>query len=400
MSSESQTAQFSPANESVTVNPSTSTMENQVNPSPTVESTAVKVEKEEDDPGNPPTHLDAFREWFDKKHNLLNVTWKHALVYLILSYVVNAIYFWALDDAGRQEFARVIFYIFGRIYNVVPVQFFLGALVFLSIGRWFQAYQTMLPGTNRLMRYYSTSLKPFKKDDTLWPEQRLRMVRKWNDWVLLAWLLTIRVISGPLRNKYPNLESILIGGFMTKVEMDVINAEIATKDLKRSELSLVVFEWLLNLNEMSANDYRAPNDFKNNFDAIQNLKRSGSHLIKFSAKNIPKVMILVATLVVYIFGISSILGHNVVEYEKEPFSCISTSAIVGAFFYPIVYAIPFFLYLIWLRFLRSTTDPFGWDEEDVDTCKIFKAHVENANRFCHIPGANYAVVMDQINAQP
>jgi len=350
------------------------------------------------DKGNRPTHVNALREWFDKKSNLFNITWKHALFYIVLAYVVNAIYFWALDDAGRVVFVKVMS-CFGRLHGMLHVQFFLGSLVFLSLNRWFQAYQTLLPGTNKLMRYYSTSLKAFKQDDVMWPEQRLRMIRKWNEWVLLAWLLTIRVISAPLRNKFPNLESVLEAHLMTQVEYDFIKAEMAAKKLTLDQVSLVVFDWLAFLNEKSSSDYRAPNDVKNNFDAIQSLKKSGSNLIKFSFKNIPKLMIQAATLAVYIFCITSILGHNVVEYETDVINCISLSAIVGAFFYPIVHAIPFFFYCIWLNYLRTTMDPFGWDDEDIDVCAVFQNHRDNADRFCHNPGADSVIIMDQINPQ-
>ena len=374
-------------------------MENQL-PNPTVESTVqVNINQQEDfDQGNPPTRMDAISEWFDKKSNLFTISAIHALIYLILSYIVNSIYFWALDDDGRTMFAQVMF-CFGRLHAMLPINFALGALVLLAVVRWFQAYQLLLPGTNKLMRVYRTSLQFTKQDDTLWPEQRLRMLRKWNDWVILAWLLSVRVISTPLRNKYPTLDSILAAGFITKVEFDLIKAEMAAKKLKSNEYALVVFEWLVSLNEWSSNSYKVPVDYKTNFNAIQFFKKSTSNLIKFSRQSIPKLLILAATLVFYIFGISSILGHNVVEFEKDPISCTSTSAIVGAFFYPIVYIIPFFLYGIWLRYLRITTDPFGWDEGDVDVVKVFDGHILNANRFCQNPGADYAVAIDQINAQ-
>jgi len=343
-----------------------------------------------------PSCMDSFREWFDERNNLLKITWKNALIYITLSYVVNAIFFWALDDDGRKEMARVTF-CFGRLHAILPVQFFLGSLVFLAIGRWFQAYQTLLPGTNKLMRYYSTSLKAAKPDDAMWPDRRQHMIKKWNDWVLLSWLLTIRVISPPLRHQYPSLDKIKDAGLMTDVELQVLKEQQSKKKLKTSQLSLVVFEWLVLLNEKSASDYRMPADFKVNFDAIQFLKKSGSNLIKFSSKNIPKLMILAATLAVYIFGLTSILGHNVIEFEKDPVGAVSTSAIVGAFFYPLIYLTPYLLYCVWLRYLRSTTDPFGWDDDDIDVCEVFSRHVQNANCFCHNPGVEYSLVMEQHN---
>ena len=338
--------------------------------------------------------LNYLTEWFEKQENVLNVTSKHALIYIALSYSVNIVYFWFLDDDGRKAFSRITF-CFGRLHSMLPVPFFLGSLVFLSISRWFQAYQTLLPGTNKLMRYYSSSLKANKPDDVLWPEKRLRMIRKWNDWVLLAWLLTIRVISVPLRHQYPTLQDIKDEGYITEVEYECIIEEQRKKQLKNKDLSLVVFEWLVLLNEKSAPDYRMLGDYKSNFDAIQAFKKSGSNLIKFSTKNIPKSMILAASLSVYIFGVTSILGHNVVEFERDPITFISTSTIIGSFFYPLIYATPYLLFCVWLRYLRSTTDPFGSDEDDIDVRDIFKRHVENTKRFCHNPGAEYSPIVDQ-----
>ena len=345
-----------------------------------------------------PSFKATITEWLVKLGDLFKITWKYALIYITLSYLMNIIFFWALDDAGRKEFAKVTF-CFGRLHAMFPVQFFLGSLVFLAINRWFQAYQTMLPGTNKLMRYYSTALKMIKEDDPSWPAKRSRMIKKWNDWVLLAWLLTIRVTSTPLNQYYPTLKKIKEEGLMTEFEFKFLTDEKKNKNLEDKELSLVIFEWLALLNETSAPDYRAPADLKANFDAIQALKKSGSNLIKFSTKNIPKLMIHGATLSVYLFCISSILGHNILEFEKDPFTgpSFSTTAIVGAFFYPVIYASPIFLYCIWLRYLRSTTDPFGWDEDDIDVLKIFKGHIENAKHFCNNPGIEYVVLVNQIN---
>jgi len=191
-------------------------MENQL-PSSSVESTleVVIISQEDDfDQGNPPGRIDAISEWIDKKRNLFTISAVHAVIYLILSYIVNSIYFWAFDDDGRIMFARVMF-CFGRLHAMLPIEFALGALVLFAISRWFQAHRLLLPGTNNLMRVYSTSLQSTKQDDVVWPEQRLRMVRKWNDWVILAWFLSVRVISVPLRKMYPSLDSMLTAGLLT-----------------------------------------------------------------------------------------------------------------------------------------------------------------------------------------
>ena len=352
--------------------------------------------KVDDGPNNTgkPGLKDSIGEWFDKSNNLLLITWKHLLAYIWLSYFLNIIFFWVLDDAGRIYYSKVAF-CFGRLYTILPVQFLLGSLLFLVLGRYFQAIQIMLPGTNKLMRYYSTSLVMTKENDPRWPEKRVKLIKKWNDWVLLAWLLTIRSISTPLRNYYPTLEKIKAENLMTNLEYRCLIEQQQEKNLNNSELSLVVFEWLTSANERSGYDYKVPIDVKSNFDAIQALKKSGSSLLKFANKNTPKLMILAATLSVYIFALASIMGHNIAEFEKDPFTSFSTAAIIGAFFYPLVYCVPFFFYCVWVCYLRSTLDPFGWDDDDANVLEIFKGHVENAKRFCNNPAVEFSHILDQ-----
>jgi hypothetical protein len=193
----------------------------------------------------------------------------------------------------------------------------------------------------------------------MWPVQRLYMVRKWNNWVLLAWLLTFRVMSAPLWKKFPTLDSILAAGLITRSEFNLLKAKIATKKLKNNEYALVVIEWLVNLNAESFSDYPFPIYHKNIFNAIQLLKKSASNLIRLN-EIILELLVDLATLFFFVYGMKSwILGH-VVEYSKDQISCIPTCAVL----YPIFFAIALMLFEeLCLRYLRPTFRLFGRDDK-------------------------------------
>ena len=189
-----------------------------------------------------PSYIDIVLGWLAEHGNWLNITLKHVFLYIILSYMMNLIFFWVVSDNGRMKFARM------NLYSGTPVKsiwFLLCLLVVLVLGRLMQSHQTLLPATNNLMWYYSSSLKTYQPGDVFWPENRQFLIKKWNDWVLLSWLLTLRVISTPLRLKFPSLKAIKSIGLMTELEYQSILTEQRKKNLITKDLSLVVFEWLV-----------------------------------------------------------------------------------------------------------------------------------------------------------
>ena len=320
----------------------------------------------------------------------LNITWIHALIFIILFYVMNVIFFFALSKDGRGSFANNSFTKLLALSSARSVWFLIFSLVAVGLGRLLQMYQNLLLGTNKLMWYYSSALRTYKPDDEFWAEHRQLLIQKWNDWILLAWLLTIRVISTPLRLKFPSLQAIKAKGLMTDVEYQSIFDEQKKKNLKAKDLPLVVFEWLILLNEKSAGDYKTLYQYKTILNSINLLSLASSSVTLKISQTISNLLIVFGNLGFYIFCFTSILGFNAAS-----FTAVSTSAIITAFIYPLLYLIPIFVFCLWLNYLRKTMEPFGWNIDDIDVCKVFKRHSEKAKQYCENTGADYSLVVDQ-----
>ena len=164
--------------------------------------------------------------------NWLNFTWIHALIFIFISYLMNVIYFFGLINDGRGKFATNSFITLLASSSARFIWLLIFSLVAVGLGRLLQMYQNLLAGTNKLMWYYSSFLKTNKPEDEFWAEHRQLLIQKWNDWILLAWLLTIRVISSPLRLRFPSLQAIKTKGLMTDVEYQSIIAQRKTSRLK------------------------------------------------------------------------------------------------------------------------------------------------------------------------
>ena len=356
-----------------------------------------------------PSYIDIVLGWLEEHGNWLNITLKHVFLYIILSYMMNLIFFWVLSDNGRMKFAQM------NPYSGTPAKsiwFLLCSLVVLVLGRLMQSHQTLLPATNNLMWYFSSSLKTYQPGDVFWPENRQLLIKKWNDWVLLSWLLTLRVISTPLRLKFPSLKAIKAKGLMTELEYQSILTEQRKKNLSTKDLSLVVFEWLVLLNEKSINIYKTPHHFKTILDHIRYLSFRSSSMIFNISHTISKLLIVFGTLGIYIFCFVSILGYNTFLFRNPPFkpcpyyhdprtncsTSFSTKAVVEAFVYPLLYSIPVVFFCFWFYYLRKTMEPYGWNVDDINVCKVFKRQFKKAQRLCHNTGADYSSVLSQVDA--
>ena len=122
-------------------------------------------------------------------------------------------------------------------------------------------------------------------------------------------------------------------------------------------------------------------------DAIQALKKSGGNIIKFASKNIPVALIQAVTITIYVYGIVSIIGHQVLEKNNLSISMINA-------FFPLPYAVPYFLYYAWLKVGRIATDPFGDDADDIDVIKLLNANIESAWRMRKTFGHNINSLLD------
>lgn len=114
------------------------------------------------------------------------------------------------------------------------------------------------------------------------------------------------------------------------------------------------------------------------------LKKSGGNIIKFSTKNIPVALVQAVTIAIYCFGFVSVLGHQFSEKN-------SLTALISGYF-PLLYAMPYFLYYAWLKVGRIAADPFGEDEDDIDVVRLFRCHVDDAVRQRQL----YGKTLDQL----
>lgn len=151
----------------------------------------------------PPTATafgESFRGLFRWRRSFFQLIWKQAVIYYLICLTLTLIYLYVLDVESQTRFELVTIY-FSR-FNNLPAQFLLGFFTSIALNRWFSVIQSM-PGTSRVISVYIVSVKD--KDDPIERQARLDKLDQYIRYVLLAWILTFRVVNSALRRKFPTL---------------------------------------------------------------------------------------------------------------------------------------------------------------------------------------------------
>lgn len=307
----------------------------------------------------------SFKILFIWRRSFYKLVWKQALLYYIAYISISLGYNYGLDELGRSKFDSVANFL-ARYNSSLPIALVLGFFTSTALNRWFNTLQSML-GTNMAIMRFITALKEDVPDGIIIVDRFIR-------YVLLMWVLTMRIVCLPLRTKYPNMISLQKAGFLRDSERRVLEDHLCKHPGDIKTLPLVVFDWLNILSRETDRKgyFYNSNDLSRITDAVQSLKKNGGNILKMASKNMPIALIQVVTIAIYFYGIASILSHQIVE--KDP-----TITVISAVF-PLPYALPYFLYYAWLMEGLIATYPFGEDENDINISSLFQNHIDSGLR--------------------
>uniref|UniRef100_A0A0V0JB48 Bestrophin homolog n=1 Tax=Schistocephalus solidus TaxID=70667 RepID=A0A0V0JB48_SCHSO len=128
------------------------------------------------------------------KGSLYKLVWLDLVVYLIIYYLINLLYRFALNSAQKETFHMIVAYC-DDISTQLPVSFVLGFFVSGVIGRWFQTFM-FIPWLNEIT--YSVMAAVNCADTRVSRKIRLSVMRYLN----LAWILAMRRISDRIAERF------------------------------------------------------------------------------------------------------------------------------------------------------------------------------------------------------
>ncbi|XP_046445908.1 bestrophin homolog 13-like isoform X2 [Daphnia pulex] len=232
------------------------------------------------------------------------------------------------------------------------------------------AMQTMMPGTAKVIGCFTLAIKPNMPEGPFIVEQFAR-------WTVISWILTFRLVSKPLRDIYPDMFSLQTAGILRDKERLILERADADDD-NSTPRPLVAIDWMLLLLKETSNQNRfvEKSSHLKLVEAVLAFKKSCGNTIKFGTQNIPHALIQAAIIIVYAFGLLTLMARNLDEDNEEENKLANN--IVS--YFPILPSMQFFIFLAWLKFGRAAVNPFGTDETDIDIKHLLKTHIQDSLR--------------------
>lgn len=307
---------------------------------------------------------EAFLSIFQWEESCIKLILPQIFIYYILCALLAILYNYGLSQSAQEDFDSVATYI-SQFVPGLPMIMVLGFFTSTALSRWYNT-ANLIPGTNRIIKLFIQSVNEGV------PECR-SIIDQYIRYVLLFWLLDMRIVCEPLRRKFPNLLAIQIKtGLLFDNERKKLEEHERQRGGKRTA-PLIVNDWLnALLKDAVQKQVLNASEYWRNIEAVQSLKKGGGNVIKFATQNTPNVLIQTVTLAVYCYGLITILGHQLSRKN-------GVTSILNSYF-PVAQSLPFFFFYIWLKVGRIATDPFGDDDEDIDVVTLFEDHLAGAIR--------------------
>ena len=331
---------------------------------------------------DPPSCWHRLTIWLEWDSGWLQYCWIQAIIFILGCTLLNVIYFYALRSDQKKVFEQISF-LFSSLHRNLPVIFLLGSTFILALNRYF-SFANAIPRTlSKVMKPFVMALKS-EMEWTNTSHNRAHVIKQWRNYVLLSLLLTFRVFSKRLLLVYPTLKSIVDKGFMTRAEYFLIMDTQRRYKKEDHELYTLVLDWLDSLNKIwSKMDlYQDRNSMtKTISDAVQSLKDNCDNVIHLSKITIPRALVQLATISVYLIGFALILGNNY-ELEKSLKSGNEKPLFI-TFIYPLTFLAPYLVYFVYIKFYHVFISPTGWSEiNPLDMCKLFEKLCLEADHIC------------------
>jgi len=215
----------------------------------------------------------------------------------------------------RQQFEKVVEWL--RTGERLPLTFLLGFYVSLVVKRWWDQY-IKLPWPDEVATLLKAGLvNPVEGDDARQNERIRRTVVRY---LVLAYVLCLRRISSRVRNRCPDMDSLLASALIRKDEVALIGDEEQCK-----------------------------------------IGRHGGHV------TVPLVYTQVVHLAVYFYFAAALIGRQSIITEERGDTYQSYT--------PMFLIAEFIFYFGWLNVAATLYNPFGDDDDDFELMGLVNRHI-------------------------
>ncbi|ESO83363.1 hypothetical protein LOTGIDRAFT_236683 [Lottia gigantea] len=245
--------------------------------------------------------------------------------------------------------------------SLIPVSFVLGFYVSFVVKRWWEQFMNV-PWPDRTLFIMNTYLH---SDD-----DRARIMRRTvARYMLLSLIIITRSVSVAVMKRFPSTDHIIQAGFATKEEIEIFE----NTKCKYNKF-WVPLMWANNILVQARRERKIENDFglRMIIEQLATFRDKCSLCFVYDWITIPLVYTQVATLAVYIFFATCLLGRQYLDPNK------GYPGYDLDLYIPLFTMLQFFFYMGWLKVAEQLINPFGEDDDDYEINWLLDRHTEVA----------------------
>lgn len=324
---------------------------------------------------------------FRWKGSIYKLLYKEFIAFAILYTIISLMYRRLLSEEQKTLFEKTAMYC-NRYTDRIPLSFVLGFYVSLVVSRWWSQY-TSIPLPDQLMMVVSANVHGV--------DDRGRILRRTlMRYANLSSVLILRSISTRVCKRFPTMEHVIEGGFMTREEQKKL--EGLYSDFNKYWMPMA---WFTNLASQARREGRVRDDvaLRLLMDELNNYRAKCSMLFHFDWISIPLVYTQVVTVAVYSFFAVCLIGRQFLDPSK------GYSGHDLDFYVPIFTLLQFFFYAGWLKVAEQIINPFGEDDDDFETNKLIDRNIQVSmlavdDMYQNLPPAEKDKYWNESSAQP
>ncbi|XP_062560079.1 bestrophin-4-like isoform X2 [Armigeres subalbatus] len=295
--------------------------------------------------------------------SIYKLVWLDLSCFLLLYYILNIVYRFALDEYQKQVFEDIAQYC-ATYSNLIPLSFVLGFYVTIVMTRWWNQY-TSIPWPDPIAVFVSANVHG--------QDERGRVMRRTiMRYVCLCFTMVLTNISPRVKKRFPTIDHLVEAGLLNENEHKIMH-NLNQKFPRHSKHWLPIV-WAASIVTRARKEGRCRDDFavKTIIDELNKFRGQCGLLISYDTISIPLVYTQVVTLAVYSYFLFSVMGQQSVE-SKENVTGIVTR--IDQYF-PIFTTLQFFFYMGWLKVAESLINPFGEDDDDFEVNWMIDRNVQ------------------------
>ncbi|CAG9816086.1 unnamed protein product [Phaedon cochleariae] len=295
--------------------------------------------------------------------SVYKLVWRELLAYLLLYYIINLIYRFALTDPQQRVFEKIRLY-FSQQGETIPMSFVLGFYVSLVVSRWWDQYK-LLPWPDTLALFLNAGIPGGNERQRL---MRRNIVR----YAVLAYVITLQRVSLRVKKRFPTWQHVVDSGLMLESERKIFEMMDQRTPMSKYWMPLV---WATNIINRARKESIITSDHivQTLLMELSDIRRRLGALIGYDTVNVPLVYTQVVSLALYVYFFAALLGRQFVPYAAAGSQNKFESPDM---YFPFFTSLQFCFYIGWLKVAEVLINPFGEDDDDIELNWLIDRHIK------------------------